>query len=174
MRLPEALLLSVLALGCQTRVPEPESFAPAPQGSTASATTPPVATPATALPTAPAAPASAKGVTALVKDDAKLGKGSAAKTGDTVRVHYTGTLLDGTKFDSSLDRSEPFEFTLGAGMVIKGWDDGIVGMKPGGKRKLTIPSELAYGKSGRPPVIPPDAPLVFDVELLEIKAPAAP
>jgi hypothetical protein len=176
MRLPEALVLSTLALGCQQRVPEPPQLAPAPEGSTAPATTFPAATPPAALPAAPGAAASGapKAVTALVKDDAKVGKGSAAKTGDTVRVHYTGTLLDGTKFDSSLDRSEPFEFTLGAGMVIKGWDDGIVGMKPGGKRKLTIPSDLAYGKSGRPPVIPPDSPLVFDVELLEIKAPAAP
>lgn len=98
-----------------------------------------------------------------------IGKGPAAKSGDHVSVHYTGTLLDGTKFDSSRDRGEPFEFTLGAGMVIKGWDEGVVGMKKGGKRRLTIPSELGYGKQGSPPKIPPDATLVFDIELLEIK-----
>lgn len=172
MRLPEALVLSALAFGCQSRVPEPPQSAPAPEGSTVAAATHSAAVPVAAV-AAPAA-SSGKAVTALVKDDVTVGKGTAAKTGDSVRVHYTGTLLDGTKFDSSLDRSEPFEFTLGAGMVIKGWDDGIVGMKPGGKRKLTIPSDLAYGKSGRPPVIPPDSPLVFDVELLEVSTPKAP
>jgi len=174
MRLPEALVLSALALGCQERVPEPSQSAPAPQGSTLPAATPPAAKPAAAEPPPVAAAASAeKPVTKLVKDDVKVGKGSAAKTGDTVRVHYTGTLLNGSKFDSSRDRNEPFEFTLGAGMVIKGWDEGIVGMKPGGQRKLTIPSDMAYGKSGHPPVIPPDSPLVFDVELVEIVTPKA-
>jgi FKBP-type peptidyl-prolyl cis-trans isomerase len=96
------------------------------------------------------------------------GKGPAAKTGDRVEVHYTGTLLDGTKFDSSLDRGQPFQFVLGGGMVIKGWDQGVVGMKKGGKRKLTIPSSLGYGKRGSPPKIPPDATLVFEIELLRI------
>jgi FKBP-type peptidyl-prolyl cis-trans isomerase len=113
-------------------------------------------------------------VTELKKEDLAPGKGTAAKAGDTVRVHYTGTLLDGTKFDSSRDRNEPFEFKLGAGMVIKGWDEGVAGMKPGGKRKLTIPSDKAYGKRGSPPVIPPDAPLLFDVELVEIVPPSGP
>jgi len=106
----------------------------------------------------------------LKKKDIRPGKGTAAQTGDTVRVHYTGRLLNGTKFDSSLDRNEPFEFTLGRGQVIKGWDEGVVGMKKGGKRRLTIPSEMAYGKVGSPPKIPPDATLEFDIELLEIKA----
>ena len=100
--------------------------------------------------------------------DEKVGKGPAAKSGDTVKVHYTGRLMDGTKFDSSLDRDEPFSFTLGQGQVIKGWDEGVVGMKKGGKRKLVIPSDMAYGKRGSPPKISPDAPLHFEIELLEI------
>lgn len=103
----------------------------------------------------------------LTKEELKPGKGTAAKVGDTVRVHYTGTLLDGTEFDSSRGRA-PFEFELGAGMVIQGWDEGVVGMKAGGKRKLTIPADKAYGKQGRPPKIPPNSPLVFQVELVEI------
>jgi peptidylprolyl isomerase len=97
------------------------------------------------------------------------GKGEPAKAGDTVDVHYTGTLKDGKKFDSSRDRNEPFAFKLGAGMVIKGWDEGVAGMKVGGKRKLIIPSELGYGARGFPPVIPANAELTFEVELLKIK-----
>jgi FKBP-type peptidyl-prolyl cis-trans isomerase len=99
----------------------------------------------------------------------KEGTGDAAKAGDTVQVHYTGWLKDGTKFDSSLDRKEPFEFPLGKGRVIKGWDEGVAGMKPGGKRKLIIPPELGYGKRGAGNKIPPDAELTFEVELLKIK-----
>jgi FKBP-type peptidyl-prolyl cis-trans isomerase len=97
------------------------------------------------------------------------GKGDKAKKGDTVSVHYTGKLTDGTKFDSSLDRNEPIDFVLGQGSVIPGWEEGIEGMQVGEKRKLTIPSDLAYGPQGRPPVIPPDATLVFDVELVDVK-----
>ena len=81
-------------------------------------------------------------------------------------------MLDGTKFDSSRDRDQPFEFTLGRGMVIKGWDKGVVGMKKGGVRRLTIPSDMAYAKRGSPPKIPPNAPLEFEVELVEIKSPS--
>jgi FKBP-type peptidyl-prolyl cis-trans isomerase len=99
--------------------------------------------------------------------DLKPGTGKvAAKTGDTVKVHYTGWLTDGKKFDSSLDRGEPISFKLGAGMVIKGWDEGIAGMKVGQKRQLRIPPQLGYGASGAGGVIPPNAELIFDVELV--------
>ncbi len=101
--------------------------------------------------------------------DVKVGTGAEAKEGSTVKVHYTGTLKNGTKFDSSRDKGEPFEFTIGAGQVIKGWDKGVVGMKVGGIRKLTIPYDLAYGEEGKPPTIPPRATLLFDIELLEVK-----
>jgi FKBP-type peptidyl-prolyl cis-trans isomerase len=171
MRLSKALVFVLLGVACQKRVPEPESTEPAKaQAANSAAANPaPTETSVPATTTAAAPSASAAAVTKLVSEDIKLGKGSAAKTGDTVKVHYTGTLLNGSKFDSSRDRNEPFEFKLGAGMVIKGWDEGVVGMKPGGKRKLTIPPDMAYGKSGHPPVIPPDSPLVFDIELLEIE-----
>jgi FKBP-type peptidyl-prolyl cis-trans isomerase len=106
--------------------------------------------------------------TGLKYVDLKVGDGAEAKAGDAVQVHYTGWLLDGTKFDSSRDRNQPFRFKLGAGQVIKGWDQGVAGMKVGGKRKLTIPAELGYGRQGAGGVIPPGATLVFEVELLGI------
>jgi FKBP-type peptidyl-prolyl cis-trans isomerase len=100
--------------------------------------------------------------------DTKVGDGKEAKSGHKVTVHYTGTLTNGTKFDSSKDRNQPFTFTLGAGNVIKGWDEGVQGMKPGGIRKLTIPAELGYG-SRAVSSIPPNSTLVFEVELLSIE-----
>lgn len=110
-----------------------------------------------------------KNVTELKIEDLQVGEGQEAVAGDMVSVHYTGWLTDGTKFDSSVDRGTPFEFDLGAGMVIAGWDQGVVGMKVGGKRKLTIPSSLGYGDRGAGALIGPGATLIFDVELLAIK-----
>jgi FKBP-type peptidyl-prolyl cis-trans isomerase len=104
----------------------------------------------------------------LKVEDLKEGTGVEATTGKQVTVHYVGTLTDGKKFDSSRDRGKGFSFRLGGGQVIKGWDQGVAGMKVGGLRKLTIPSDLAYGDRGFPPVIPPKATLVFEVELLSV------
>lgn len=97
------------------------------------------------------------------------GQGAEAQSGQTVSVHYTGWLENGTKFDSSHDRREPFGFKLGAGQVIRGWDEGVAGMKIGGKRKLTIPADLGYGARGAGGVIPPNATLIFEVELLGLR-----
>jgi FKBP-type peptidyl-prolyl cis-trans isomerase FkpA len=123
--------------------------------------------------TAPAAPAAPQ----IQVTDLKVGKGAEAAVGNTIKVHYTGWFFKplavkqhGRKFDSSLDRGEPLEFRLGGGQVIKGWDQGVAGMKVGGKRSLIIPSELAYGKRGAPGgSIPPDSDLIFEVELLDVK-----
>lgn len=136
--------------GCSRAAPEPESR-------TVSSASPsePVAIAPVQAATAPHAAAH------LTVEDQKIGTGPQAETGDHVSVHYTGTLQsDGSKFDSSHDRNEPFEFTLGEGAVIKGWDKGVVGMQKGGKRKLTIPPSLGYGDRGAPPKIPPGAILV--------------
>jgi peptidylprolyl isomerase len=154
----KALVFSLLCVACQSRVPEPEATKSVLLEPSASAAAEP----------APVAPAPTAVVTELKKEDSAPGKGPACKAGDTVKVHYTGTLMNGTKFDSSRDGNEPFQFTLGRGEVIKGWDEGVVGMKAGGKRKLTIPAAKAYGASGSPPKIPPNSPLIFDVELVEI------
>ena len=105
----------------------------------------------------------------LVIVDEVVGTGDEAVAGKHITVHYSGFLTDGTKFDSSLDRNDPFDFKLGAGQVIQGWDQGFAGMKVGGKRKLTIPSHLGYGKRGAGGVIPPNATLIFNVELLGVE-----
>ena len=116
------------------------------------------------------------GITALQKNDVTSGTGAEASAGQTVRVHYTGWLYNtgaadhkGQKFDSSKDRSDPFEFRLGAGEVIQGWDEGVVGMKVGGTRMLTIPPGMGYGSQGAGGVIPPNATLLFEVELLDVR-----
>jgi len=114
-------------------------------------------------------PSPTTSVTALKIEDLVVGTGAAAKVGDTLSMNYTGWLEDGTKFDSSLDHGQPFEFVLGKGQVIAGWDQGLVGMKVGGKRRLTIPPALGYGATGAGGAIPPNAGLIFEVELLSIK-----
>lgn len=101
--------------------------------------------------------------------DVVVGNGASPTRGKQVKVHYTGTLENGTKFDSSVDRRQPFSFIIGVGQVIKGWDEGVMGMKVGGKRKLVIPANLGYGARGAGGVIPPNATLLFDVELLDVQ-----
>jgi FKBP-type peptidyl-prolyl cis-trans isomerase len=155
--------LAIIALaGCQ-------------QGKPGEATPPPSSSPATQQSAPPAAPqaTAAKEVTTpsgLKYQDLVVGNGAMAANGSQVEVNYTGWLTDGTKFDSSLDSGRtPLPFTIGAGMVIRGWDEGVKGMRVGGKRKLTIPPDLAYGERGYPPLIPANSILVFEVELMGVK-----
>jgi len=150
------ILATVLSAGCAKQ----PANAPQNQPTTAAPQTPAV----TQTPT-PDQPE----VTELKVEDIKVGEGKEAKSGDTVTVNYTGWLTDGTKFDSSLDSGQPFQFTVGAGQVIPGWDQGVAGMKVGGKRKLTIPPDLGYGAQGAGGVIPPNAVLVFEIELLDVQ-----
>ncbi len=164
-----ALLLALLACGACiacNRVSEPD---PPPKPTPSPSTF--VSQAASGAPSAPAKAVPLESITGtpgtLEKVDIQVGTGAEAKTGQRVKVHYTGRLTNGTEFDSSLKR-EPYVFVLGAGDVIRGWDQGVVGMRVGGKRKLTIPYDLAYGIAGRPPAIPPKATLVFDIELLDI------
>src|SRR5580658_8529600 len=177
------LALVAFAMGCsQSEAPkqdeQPAAAATAqPAGATAAAAlqaataaaTAPQDTTTTPQPTAAAAaPQPGATVTELKIEDSKIGTGDEAVTGKSVTVHYTGWLTDGTKFDSSKDHGQPFTFQLGGGQVIKGWDQGVVGMKVGGVRKLTIPPSLGYGDRGAGGVIPPGATLVFEVELLAV------
>lgn len=130
------------------------------------------ATPSATITTSVATPSASptiENVDQLKIEDITVGTGDEAVAGKTVTVNYVGTLVNGTKFDSSYDRNQPFSFHLGAGEVIKGWDQGVVGMKVGGKRKLTIPPDLGYGASGAGNVIPPNATLIFEVELLKVE-----
>jgi FKBP-type peptidyl-prolyl cis-trans isomerase FkpA len=143
-----AVALTITAAGCTKK----DGTAPAGSGNTTTSTT-----------------QKAADVSELKIEEVKPGTGKEAVAGKTVSVHYTGWLTDGKKFDSSVDRGQPFKFVLGAQQVIAGWDQGVAGMKVGGKRKLTIPSRLGYGEAGAGGVIPPNATLIFDVELLEVK-----
>jgi peptidylprolyl isomerase len=139
----------------------------APAGTAANET--PQASSSPAAPTPTSSANMTKTASGLKYTDLKVGDGPSPKPGQTCSVHYTGWLTNGTKFDSSLDRGQPFAFAIGQGQVIKGWDEGVMGMKVGGKRKLMVPPDLAYGPSGYPPVIPPNSELVFDVELLGVQ-----
>src|SRR5262245_8555045 len=159
--LTPALLALALLTGCVT------SDNPPPEAST-----PPETTAAVDPPPPPsgrtAAAAQAAPRDGVVRQDTKVGTGPEARSGQRVRVHYTGKLTNGTTFDSSVGK-QPFTFTLGAGEVIRGWDVGVAGMKVGGRRKLTISSEMGYGARGAPPQIPPNATLVFEVDLLGVE-----
>lgn len=155
---------ALVLAGCASNSKSTSTSNPTSTGASAKVTTP-----------APATPAGNAGdqvtlPSGLKYTDNKVGDGALAENGKTVSVHYTGWLMDGTKFDSSLDRGEPFPFQLGSGMVIKGWEEGIKGMRVGGKRTLVIPPDLGYGSRGTPGgPIPPDATLKFDVELMGVK-----
>jgi len=158
-------LLAAGGLAACTSLTEPP--APEPVSTDTRAAPPASAIPSSIAQPQPTAPTPAPPEAPLSVVTVTPGKGPGAANGDKVRVHYVGTLQNGTKFDSSRDRDKPFDFTLGQGQVIKGWDQGVVGMKVGEKRKLVIPPSLAYGPAGRPS-IPPNSTLNFEVELLAI------
>jgi hypothetical protein len=165
---PAAVTLSSVS-GCNrlTTPPEPEPMGNESPVAAAAVPRPSAAPPHTPAPAPAPTPSGPEKPLGIV--DVSVGKGPEAKAGDKVKVHYTGTLTDGSQFDSSRTRNQPFEFTLGKGMVIKGWDQGVAGMKVGGKRKLTIPASLGYGARGMGGKIPPNSTLLFDVELVEIE-----
>ncbi|MFB3923905.1 MAG: FKBP-type peptidyl-prolyl cis-trans isomerase [Terriglobia bacterium] len=163
------VVLGVLALAaCSSTTQQEKPAAPSEPAAQTAAPTPQEATKEAAETAKPAAPEPTIVTTpsGLKYQDLAVGKGPMPKPGSHVMVHYTGWLTNGQKFDSSVDRNQPFTFTLGRGEVIKGWDEGVATMHVGGKRKLTIPPGLAYGKAGAGGVIPPNATLIFDVELL--------
>jgi len=164
-----ALVLALVVCGCRAQQPETVT----PEAESAVSESPEAAKEVDAVDAARklGAPTENEVVTmdsGLEYIDVKVGEGAEAKAGQTVSVHYTGWLVDGSKFDSSVDRGQPFEFPLGGGSVIKGWDEGVAGMKIGGVRKLIIPSDLGYGSRGAG-LIPPNSTLIFEVELLGMK-----
>ena len=165
-----SLLASVVVLTACSKLTEPPKAEPAEAEqkqapSAKPAEQKPQEQPQPAASAPPAPPTNEK----LEIKDLVVGKGAEAKTGDLVSVHYVGTLPDGKEFDQSKKRGKPFDFQLGAQQVIKGWDEGVKGMKVGGKRKLTIPPSMGYGARGVPGAIPPNSNLIFEVELLEVK-----
>jgi len=168
------MLLALGTAGCRESAEKSSSSTE--QSTSAKVTTPaPAASTTSATPAAPALPGLPgtgkvhKLASGLQYDDLVVGSGKMAEAGMNVSIHYTGYLLDGTKFDSSLDRGEPLKFQVAGGQMIQGFDEGVRGMRIGGKRKLQIPWSMAYGEAGRPPVIPPKADLIFDVELIDVK-----
>ena len=178
-----ALLATIgllLTAACGSPAASPTTAPTVKSGATAPAAQAP-ASPGAKAPSAPspgASPAGASGASGatatktasgLIIEDIVVGTGPSPAPGQTAVVHYTGWLPDGTKFDSSLDRGQPFQFPVGGGKVIRGWDEGVATMKVGGKRRLTIPPELGYGPSGAGKVIPPNATLIFEVELLDVR-----
>jgi FKBP-type peptidyl-prolyl cis-trans isomerase len=169
LKITAALAMLALALaGCQQSSQNaPADNAPA---ATSDAASVPAETPAAAgIPQVQMTGEEVTMAGGLKVQDISVGDGAVAEKGMAAKMHYTGWLPDGTKFDSSLDRGTPFPFTIGAGGVIKGWDEGVPGMRVGGKRRLTIPPDMAYGARGYPPVIPPNSTLVFDVELVGLQ-----
>src|SRR5262245_11655428 len=167
------LALATALVGCNESSEKTSSKSE--QSTTATATTPVTTTPSDAAttPALPGAPASGgkvhKLASGLQYDDLVVGSGKMAEAGTNVSIHYTGWLLDGTEFDSSLKSGQPLKFQIAGGQMIQGFDEGVRGMRIGGKRKLRIPWQMAYGAEGRPPVIPPRADLVFDIELLDVQ-----
>jgi len=178
--IPFLVVAAFAVTACKDSTPtdaaKPAASAPAAQAAPAAAQAAAQPAPAPAAAQIPPLPAGKEGnvqkmttPSGLQYEEVEVGTGPVPQAGQTVIVHYTGWLTDGKKFDSSVDRGQPFQFVLGKGMVIKGWDEGLSTMKVGGKRRLTIPADLGYGPRGAGGVIPPNATLVFDVQLLGIK-----